>query len=113
MTETVRCRARVRFNSNYGPVRAGDIFWSEPTYAEQMRRRGNVTLVEAADVRPSRRQAFPIAPATKEGAPGKEPAPAEQQPAPPAAPSEGEAPAAGTARPASASPRDRRSRRKT
>lgn len=109
MSDTVKCRASARFDSQYGPVRPGEIFWSEPSYAEEMRKKGNVTIVRD-DPKPSRNQAFDQAPETKQG---KEPAAATTSALPPIAPSTDEAAIAGSARPASASRPAPRSRRRT
>ena len=107
--ETVRLRAKGTFNSQYGMVRRGEIFWSEPGYANDMIRNGNASREpdEAPLLEPQRTAVIPKAPL-----PGKEPA-TENLPDPSPQRISGEALDNGQDKPVSASPRGRRSRRKT
>jgi hypothetical protein len=105
MTETVRLRAKGTFKSQYGMVRRGEIFWSEPGYAKLMVQKGNAEYEPSdREVRPERTQVI------KEALSGKDPLP-ESLPDP-VPQTQGEQPTNGQEIPASASPRGRRSRRK-
>jgi hypothetical protein len=60
----MQVRARVRFDSKYGPVRPGDIFTAEEGYVQGLLRDNLVTKVPE-DLRPDRRQVIQEAPRTK------------------------------------------------
>lgn len=106
--ENIRVRARAKFMTRYGMVNGGEIFWSEPDYAEEMEKKGNITkepLQDKADLRPkNNRMMVPPAPKDPETESPLDPSPARRS---------GERTGNGAARPAYASPAARRSRKRT
>lgn len=67
--DTMRLRARVTFNSEqYGKIRAGEVFWSDPGYAKAMVQRNNAVYEPEANPEPDRKAVITAAPL-----PGKEP----------------------------------------
>jgi hypothetical protein len=110
--ESIRLRARGTFKSQYGMVRRGEIFWSEPTYAKLMVQKGNADFEPSAMderpkpiIEPQRNQAV------KEAPQGKDPTPEEHPDPPPQV--RGEPITNGPAKHAYVSPRAPRSRRRT
>jgi hypothetical protein len=61
---TVQVRSLVRFDSRYGPVRAGDVFTAEEGYAQGLIRDRKVERVPE-DLRPERTQVIQEAPKKK------------------------------------------------
>jgi hypothetical protein len=77
---SVRLRAKGTFKSQYGMVRRGEIFWSEPSYAKLMVQKGNAEYEEndKDEMRPQRTQVVPEAPQGKDPAPESQPDPLPQ-----------------------------------
>lgn len=109
MSVNLRMRARVTFRSEeYGKIRAGEIYWSDPGYAKDMIRLKNAVLEPLpVENKPQRTQVIPQAPQ-----PGKEPT-TESAPDPSPENQADEATGSGRARRASVLPQVRRSRKQT
>jgi len=76
-----QCKALRTFHSQqYGYIRAGTRFSSEPNYAHDLVRNGLIQILDPGG--PSRTQALPGAPSTKNDPPVLQPDP-DLQPAPP------------------------------
>jgi hypothetical protein len=107
--DNIRVRAKATFNSRYGMVRGGEIFWCEEDYAREMEKIGNVTRESVPEPKPQNNRAFKQAPSV-----GKEQA-TENLPPPSPLPerTSGERMGSGAKKPAYASPQARRSRKRT
>jgi hypothetical protein len=73
--DEARCRALVTFRTKYAQtVRAGEVFIADSSYAEDMKKRGNIEILpHVAGAEPSRAQAHPAAPKNKAGRPAPAP----------------------------------------